>query len=248
VPLAVIATIGTTSSTAIDPLEEISGICQRENIWLHVDAAFAGSAAILPEVRWILKGIEGADSYVFNPHKWLFTNFDCSAYFIRDREALLRTFEILPEYLKTREVSPVNNYKDWGIALGRRFRALKLWFVIRHLGVAGIQEKLRLHLSLAKTFSVWIDTHPDFERLAPVPLNTVCFRYHPAVVDSPEALNRLNAALLKALNDSGKVFLTHTKLSGNYALRMVIGQTNVAQEHVEAAWKRILKTVENLAE
>ena len=243
-PLCVVATIGTTSSTAIDPLRPIGEICRKYDVWLHVDAAFAGSALILPEKRWMIDGIEYVDSFVFNPHKWMFTNFDCSAYFVKDKEALIRTFEVLPEYLKTPEARQVNNYRDWGIQLGRRFRALKLWFVIRSYGVHGLQEMLRKHLRLAAYFAEQVDSHPDFERLAPIPLNLICFRYRPASLSNQpdeETLNELNARLLKKCNDTGKVFLTHTKLNDKYTLRMVIGQTYVEQRHVDAAWKLIME-------
>lgn len=246
-PLAVVATLGTTGSTAIDPLEAIGTVCRRQNLWFHVDAAFAGSALILPEMRHLMRGIEAADSFVFNPHKWLFTNFDCSAYFVRDKAALIRTFEILPEYLKTREADRVNNYRDWGIALGRRFRALKLWFVIRSYGVSGLQEKLRSHLRLAEWFEDQIARHPEFELLAPRTLNLVCFRYRPRQVEDDDALNRLSAALLEALNRTGKVFLSHTRLRGAYTLRLVIGQTTVEEKHVRQAWKLIREEAEKLA-
>jgi len=238
-PLCVIAAIGTTGSTAIDPLAAIGEICRRNNIWLHVDAALAGTALVLPEFRWMVEGIEAVDTFVFNPHKWMFTNFDCSAYFVRDPGALVRTFEILPEYLKTAEAERVNNYRDWGLQLGRRFRALKLWFVIRTFGVAGIQEKVRLHLKLARELAGNIRSANDFELLAPVPLNTVCFRYKPRHVSDEVALNTLNAGLMERLNATGKIYLTHTKLNGRFALRIVVGQTNVEERHVREAWEMI---------
>lgn len=237
-PLCVFATLGTTGSTAMDPLAEIGAICNREGIWCHVDAALAGSALILPEMRHLARGMEFADSFVFNPHKWLLTNFDCSAFFVRDKAALLRTFEIMPAYLKTAEDRQVNNYRDWGIALGRRFRALKLWFVIRSYGVAGLQKMLRTHIDLAGRFAEWVDAHPDFERVAPVPLNTVCFRYRPAGVASDD-LDALNSALLERLNASGALYLTGTRLGDCQVLRMVVGQAYVEARHVERAWERI---------
>jgi aromatic-L-amino-acid decarboxylase len=245
-PLCAVAALGTTGSTAIDPLRAIGEICKRHGLWLHVDAAYAGSALILPEKRWMIDGIDLADSFVFNPHKWLLTNFDCSAYFVRDVEALVRTFEILPEYLKTTESERVNNYRDWGIQLGRRFRALKLWFVIRCYGTRGLQEKLRHHLALAAAQAERIRAHPDFELLAPVPLNALCFRYHPAGLNDEEELNRLNADLLERVNRTGKVFLTHTKLRGAYTIRMVIGQTEVQESHVAAAWDLLQNTARML--
>ncbi len=246
-PLCVVATIGSTGSTAIDPLPAIAELCEQHDIWLHVDAAYAGSAAVLPEMRWMFAGMEKVDSYVFNPHKWLFTNFDCTAYYVRDQEALIRTFEILPEYLKTREGGQVDNYRDWGIPLGRRFRALKLWFVLRSYGVEGIREKLRLHIALAQAFAATLTSTAEFEVMAPVPLNTVCFRWKPAGVDDIEKLNHLNAELLETLNQSGKAYLTHTKLNGAYVLRMVIGQTNVTAEHVEHVWELIRKIAADMS-
>jgi len=206
-PICVVATLGTTGVTAIDPLSEIAKICSRYGIWLHVDAAFAGSALILPEFRWMIEGVEGADSFVFNPHKWLFTNFDCSAYFVKDETALIRTFEILPEYLKTTEAERVNNYRDWGVQLGRRFRALKLWFVIRSYGITELQKKLREHLRMAQELAGRIRETAGFQLMAPVPLNLVCFRYAPEGV--PEtSLNTLNMELMERLNRTGKIYLT----------------------------------------
>jgi len=244
-PLCVVSALGTTGSTAIDPLKEIGVICKENNIWLHVDAAFAGSALILPEYRHLLDGIEYADTFVFNPHKWLFTNFDCSAYFVRDKEALVRTFQMIPEYLKSAEAH-VNNYKDWGIQLGRRFRALKLWFVIRSFGVSGLQEKLRLHIKLAQDLVKNIESENDFEILAPVPFNTICFRYKPAGVVHEEEINKINEKLLSKLNETGKLFLTHTKLNEKYVIRFMIGQTNVNEKHVSETWEMIKSESRNL--
>ena len=245
-PLCVVAAVGTTGSTAIDPVPAIAAICRKHGIWLHVDAAFAGSALILPEYRWLADGMEAADSFVFNPHKWMLTNFDCSAYFVRDAAALVRTFEILPEYLKTPEGDRVNNYRDWGIQLGRRFRALKLWFVIRTYGVSGLQSILRQHIAMAQQLVSVIRSLPDFELLAPAPLNVICFRYAPPAVKDAAALDALNVRLHTALNADGRMFLTHTKLAGKYTLRLVIAQTTVRQEHVDAAWARIVATAREL--
>jgi aromatic-L-amino-acid decarboxylase len=241
VPCCVVATIGTTGTTAIDPLKAIGEICAEKGIWLHVDAALAGAALLLPEFQWMLDGREYIDSFVFNPHKWMFTNFDCSAFFTRDAASLIKTFEILPEYLKTRTRGMVNDYRDWGVPLGRRFRALKLWCVIRSYGVTGIQEKIRLHINIAKNLAEKIKLEPDFEIMAPVVLNTVCFRYILTGVDETR-INQLNEKLNHLLNDSGKLYLTHTVLKNKYTLRMVIGQTNVTQKHVDKAWELIRET------
>jgi len=241
-PLCVIASLGTTGCTAVDPLNEIAEICTEYGIWLHVDAAFAGTALLLPEFRWMITGIENADSFVFNPHKWMFTNFDCSAYFIKDKNALLRTFEILPEYLKTSNQGLVNDYRDWGIPLGRRFRALKLWFVIRSYGVNKLQEKIREHIQIARWLEEQVIAQSSFEIMAPVPLSLVCFRYRPSCVIGTENLNKVNEELLTKLNATGKIFLTHTKLKGQYTLRMSIAGTHTTYEHVKKAWELIQET------
>jgi aromatic-L-amino-acid decarboxylase len=245
-PLWVVAALGTTGSVAVDPLEAISEICKRYGIWLHVDAAYAGTALVLPEYRELLRGIESADSFVFNPHKWMFTNFDCSAYFVKDWKSLVHTFEILPEYLKTREPEPVRNYRDWGIQLGRRFRALKLWFVIRSYGVEGIRSAVRAHIDLARSVSRVIEAEPDFELLAPVRFNLVCFRYRPEGVLGEE-LNRMNTNLMEHVNASGKLYLSHTILTGRITLRLVVGNTRVEQRHVDDAWRVIRDTARSLS-
>lgn len=236
-PACVVATLGTTSSTAIDPLAKIGAICQRYRLWLHVDAAFAGSAAILPEMRWMLEGAEYMDSFVFNPHKWLFTNFDCSAYYVKEPETLIRTFEIHPEYLKTGVDAQVKNFRDWGIQLGRRFRALKLWFVIRSYGVEGLRAILREHLRLAQLFKSWVEADERFELMAPVPLSLVCFRLNDG--RSELELDGLNRELLSRINATGRVFLTHTSLRNRYVLRMAIGQRTTQERHVREAWQII---------
>ncbi|HLN21045.1 MAG TPA: aminotransferase class I/II-fold pyridoxal phosphate-dependent enzyme [Bacteroidales bacterium] len=244
-PCCVIATLGTTGTTAIDPVREIGKICNKNNIWLHVDAAMGGTALILPEFRWMVEGIEYVDSLVFNPHKWMFVNFDCSAFFTRDAASLIKTFEILPEYLKTRTRGKVNDYRDWGVPLGRRFRALKLWSVIRSYGVEGLREKVRNHVKIAFRLKELIAAEKDFEILAPVVISVVCFRFSPAG-RSDEELNVLNERLNHHLNDTGKLYLTHTVLRGKYTLRMVTAQTNVTMEHVEKAWELIKETARSL--
>jgi aromatic-L-amino-acid decarboxylase len=246
VPTCVVATIGTTSSTAIDPLLPIAEICRRRGLWLHVDAAYAGTAAIVPELRPLFDGIEHADSFVFNPHKWMLVNFDCSAYFVRDRETLLRTFQITPEYLRTAQDAEVVNYRDWGIQLGRRFRALKLWFVIRSYGVEGLREVLRRHVALAHELAGWIEETAGFELMAPVPFGLVCFRYRPdGAADA--ALNDLNRRLLTRVNATRKVHLTHTALGGRYVIRLVIGQRQTERRHVEEAWSLIREAARGLS-
>jgi aromatic-L-amino-acid decarboxylase len=245
IPSCVVATLGTTGTTAIDPLREIGEICNEFNIWLHIDAAMAGTALILPEFQWMLEGKEYIDSFVFNPHKWMFTNFDCTAYFVKDAGALIKTFEILPEYLKTRTRGRVNDYRDWGVPLGRRFRALKLWSVIRTFGVEGLREKVREHIGFASALSEWISKEVDFEILAPVVICVVCFRYHPSGY-CEEKINDLNEELNHRLNDTGKLYLSHTVLNGKYTLRMVTAQTNVTLGHVERAWLLIKETSRSL--
>lgn len=234
VPACVVATVGTTSSGALDPLAPIGEICRRHGLWLHVDAAYAGTAALLPEMRGIIDGVEAADSFVFNPHKWMLTNFDCSAYYVKDPAALVRTFEILPEYLKTGVDAKVKNYRDWGIPLGRRFRALKLWFVIRSYGVEGLQAMVREHLRLARMVAGWVEADVRFEILAPVALGLVCFRLNDGRDES--ALNTLNQALLDRINGTGRVFLSHTTLRGKFTIRLVVGQRTTAERHVREAW------------
>ena len=232
-PCFVSATVGTTSSTALDPLLEIGQICRREGLWLHVDAAMAGTAAICPEFRHIQDGLEMADSYCFNPHKWMFTNFDCDCFYVADRAALIQTLSVLPEYLRNQatETGAVIDYRDWHIPLGRRFRALKLWFVIRHYGVEGLRHHIRRHVALAQEFASWVTADERFEVVAPVPLNLVCFRHTGG--------DKLNQRLLENLNQSGDLYLTHTKLNDQYVLRFCVGQTTTAHSHVQHAWKII---------
>ena len=238
VPACVVATVGTTSSTAIDPLGRIAEVCRRHAVWLHVDAAYAGTAAVVPELRHHFDGVEQADSFVFNPHKWMLVNFDCSAYFVRDRETLLRTFQVTPEYLRTAEDAEVVNYRDWGIQLGRRFRALKLWFVIRSYGLEGLRALIRKHVALAHELARKIEEMPGFEVMAPVHFGLVCFRYRPAGVSDQEA-DRLNRELLVRVNSAHRVHLTHTELAGRYVIRMAIGQRQTEREHVEEAWQLV---------
>ncbi|HEY1270942.1 MAG TPA: pyridoxal-dependent decarboxylase [Terriglobales bacterium] len=240
VPCFVCATVGTTSSTAMDPLPEIGAICREHGIWLHVDAAMSGTAALCPELRHIQNGMEFADSYCFNPHKWMFTNFDCDCFWVGDRKALIETLSILPEYLRNQasESGSVIDYRDWHIQLGRRFRSLKLWFVIRHYGVEGLQHHIRQHVALAQEFAGWVKEDPRFELPAPVPLNLVCFRHR--------AGDGANQKLMDGLNQGGKLFLTHTRLDGKLTLRFSVGQTNTTARHVQNAWQRIQEETNRL--
>lgn len=245
IPTCLSATVGTTSSSALDPLAALGPICRKYNIWFHVDAAYAGSAAILPEKRYILDGVEYADSFVFNPHKWLLTNFDCSAFFVRSADDLVRSLAIHPEYLKTGVDAEVNNYRDWGIQLGRRFRALKLWFVLRSYGTEGLQQMLRSHIQWAGQVKEWIEKDDRFQLLAPVPLSLVCFRYFNER-RGDAALNTFNERLLKNINKTGKVFMTHTVLRGMYTLRMVIGQRTTTFNDVAETWELIQSETKKL--
>lgn len=233
VPCFVSATVGTTSSNAIDPVRDIGKICRDHGIWLHVDAAMSGTAALCPEFRWIQDGVEFADSYCFNPHKWMFTNFDCDCFYVADRAALIKTLSVLPEYLRNRatESGAVFDYRDWHIPLGRRFRALKLWFVIRHYGVNGLRHHVKRHVELAQQFASWVQEEKDFELAAPAPLNLVCFRHR--------AGDAFNQAIMERVNQSGDLYLTHTRLNDRLTLRMSIGQTQTDLRHVEKAWQRI---------
>jgi aromatic-L-amino-acid decarboxylase len=233
IPCFVCATVGTTSSNAFDPLAQIGPICRQHNVWLHVDAAMSGTAAICPEFRWIHEGLEFADSYCFNPHKWMFTNFDCDCFWVGDRKALIQTLSVLPEYLRNKatESGAVIDYRDWHIQLGRRFRSLKLWFVIRHYGIEGLQHHVRQHVAVAQQFAEWVRTDDRFELAAPAPLNLVCFRDRRG--------DAANQALMDRLNASGDLFITHTKLNGKLTLRFCVGQTNTTERHVSRAWKRI---------
>ena len=235
-PLACVATVGTTSTTSIDPVPAIAEICRRDALWLHVDGAYGGVAAIVPEMRGVLAGVDHADSLVVNPHKWLFTPFDCSAFFTRKPDVLERAFSLVHEYLVTPERDAVVDLMNYGVQLGRRFRALKLWMVIRGFGTTGLAARIRGHCALAREFASWVHQAPDWEVVAPVPFSLVCFRYAPSGVHE-EVLNTLNERLLAAVNASGEVFLSHTKLDGRYVLRLAVGNIRTEEKHVKRAWE-----------
>jgi aromatic-L-amino-acid/L-tryptophan decarboxylase len=236
-PLAVVATVGSTSTTSIDPVEEIASLCAEYGVWLHVDAAYAGVAAMTPEYRHLLIGASTADSLVVNPHKWLFTPFDCSVLYCRHMDVLRSAFSLVPDYLQTSDPTVVRNLMDTGIQLGRRFRALKLWMVMRHFGADGLRERLSEHMRLARCFAKWVDESPQFERLAPVPFSVVCFRAMSRTGD--EDTDELNERVLDIVNRSGEVFLSHTRLNGRFAIRLAIGNLHTTEEHVRQAWTRL---------
>ncbi len=241
IPLAVVATVGTTSTTSVDPVHDIAAICSRERIWLHVDAAYAGVAAMVPGYEWILRGGDRADSIVVNPHKWLFTPFDLSVLYCRRMDVLRQAFSLTPEYLKTSEADAgVRNLMDTGIQLGRRFRALKLWMILRHFGASGLRDVLEGHIELARTFARWVDESERFERVAPVPFSVVCFRLRGGTDEQ-------HAQLLDAVNRSGDVFLSHTKLDGRFVLRLAIGHLHTAERHVARAWELLNSNAEGIS-
>ena len=240
IPVYVCATVGTTSSTAIDPLKVIGKICKKYNIWFHVDAAMAGTAAVCPEYRYMQEGLDLADSYTFNPHKWMLTNFDCSCFYVADRNALINSLSVLPEYLKNQatQSGTVFDYRDWHIPLGRRFRSLKLWSVIRYYGIQGLRKYVRRHINLSKKFAGWVEADDRFELMAPTPLNLVCFRYKKS--------NKFNELFLSEINNSGKLYLSHTKLDDFYTLRICIGQSHTKEKHIRDAWITIKSIAEKM--
>jgi aromatic-L-amino-acid decarboxylase len=242
-PLAVVATVGTTSTTSIDPIPEIAGVCERHGMWLHVDAAYGGSAAVVPEMRYVLDGCERADSVVVNPHKWLFTPVDCSLLYTARPADLKAAFSLIPAYLTTPEDGGVVNLMDYGLSLGRRFRALKLWMVIRAYGSEGLATMISGHIELARRLAAAIEAEPGWELLAPVPFSTVCFRRRPEGVDDEAALQRLNEAIIEHVNADGRAFVSHTDLGGRYAIRVAIGNMATSAEHVDTAWELMRQPV-----
>jgi aromatic-L-amino-acid decarboxylase len=244
-PFCVVGTLGTTSSTSIDPAEALAAICEREGLWFHVDAAYGGAAAIDATLRPLFAGWERADSIVFNPHKWLFTPFDASLLLFRRAEVFRDAFSLIPEYLRGTEITGAHNYSEYGIQMGRRFRALKLWMLIRYFGSDGIAARIREHCRLAAEFASWVDAHEDWERLAPVPLATVCFRFCPPSLSGREdagtrgQLDRWNAAILDAVNRSGRYYLSHTRLKDRLTLRVALGNPRAEPRHVEGCWEAL---------
>ena len=237
-PIAVVATVGTTSSTSVDDVVTIAGVCEREGVWLHVDAAYAGVMAMVPGFEWMRAGFDRADSLVVNPHKWLFTPFDLSVLFTRRMDVLREAFSLVPEYLKTSEAPTVKNLMDTGVQLGRRFRALKLWAILRYFGAEGLRARLKFHCDLAQQFAGWVDADPDFTRVAPVPFSVVCFRATPGTfAGDAVAVDRLNERIMERVNRSGEVFLSHTKLNGQYVIRLAIGHLKTEERHVRRAWE-----------
>ena len=237
-PVAVVATVGTTGSGSIDPVPAIADVCERENVWLHVDGAYGGTAAVVPELRSVLAGVDRADSFVVNPHKWLFTPIDCSALYTRRPDVLRRAFTLVPEYLVTNAPDEVVNYMDYGVQLGHRFRALKLWAVMRVFGALGLADRIRHHCALAHEFAGWVDADPEWHRVAPVHFSLVCFRSVARHANGdPQHEDAITAAILERVNAGGRVYLSHTKLEGRYTLRLAIGNLRTERRHVEEAWR-----------
>jgi aromatic-L-amino-acid/L-tryptophan decarboxylase len=237
-PFAVVATVGTTSTTSVDPVPAVAGICDRYKLWLHVDGAYGGSAAVDPEMRWVIECWERADSIIINPHKWLFTPIDCSVFYTSKPEIVKAAFSLVPEYLRNTEssVEDVPNLMDYGTSLGRRFRSLKLWMIMRYFGQEGLAARIREHMRLAQLFARWVDEAPAFERLAPTPFSTICFRAHPLGVDDESKLDALNEGIMNTINEQGRFFLSHTKLNGIYTIRVAIGNLRTTQSDIEDLW------------
>jgi aromatic-L-amino-acid decarboxylase len=237
-PFAVVATIGTTSTTSIDPVPRIAEICERYGLWLHVDGAYGGSAAVDPSMQWVLAGCERADSLILNPHKWLFTPMDCSVLYTRKPGVLKAAFSLVPEYLRNTESAgdEVPNLMDYGTSLGRRFRSLKLWMILRYFGQQGLAARIHEHVRLAQLFAQWIDDSPHFERMAPTPFSTVCFRAHPQGMNDVQQVEALNERIMSNINEAGHFFLSHTKLHGHFTMRVAIGNMRTTEQHLSTLW------------
>ena len=249
-PFAVVATVGTTSTTSVDPVQNIAEICKRYNLWLHIDGAYGGSAAVDPAMRWIIEGWERADSIIVNPHKWLFTPIDCSVFYSSKPEIVKAAFSLVPEYLRNAESSVENvpNLMDYGTSLGRRFRSLKLWMIMRYFGQEGLAARIREHIRLAQLFAQWVDEDSAFERLVPAPFSTVCFRAHPTGIDNEARLEALNEGIMNAINTQGRFFLSHTKLNGKYTIRVSIGNLRTQQSDIQDLWSILQSCLKDMSE
>ena len=240
-PFAVVATVGTTSTTSVDPVPQIADACERYGLWLHVDGAYGGSAAVDPQMRWVLTGCDRADSLIVNPHKWLFTPIDCSVLYTRKPDVLKAAFRLIPEYLRNTESTDeeVLNLMDYGTSLGRRFRSLKLWIIMRYFGQEGLAARIREHVRLGQLFAQWVDESPEFERMAPTPFSTVCFRAHPRRMEDEAQLEALNDRIMSRINAHGRFFLSHTKLNGKFTIRIAIGNLHTTERDIQDLWKEL---------
>lgn len=240
-PFAVVATVGTTSTTSVDPVPQIADVCERYGLWLHVDGAYGASAAVDPAMRWVLAGCERADTLIVNPHKWLFTPIDCSVFYTCKPDVVKAAFSLIPEYLRNTEGlgDEVPNLMDYGTSLGRRFRSLKLWMIMRYFGQEGLAARIREHIRLGQLIAQWIDESPHFERLAPAPFSTVCFRAHPQGIDDEIQLDALNERIMNRINASGHFFLSHTKLHGKFTIRIAIGNLRTTEQEVRDLWEEL---------
>ncbi len=249
-PFAVVATVGTTSTTSVDPVPQIADICERYGLWLHVDGAYGGSAAIDPAMRWALAGCERADTLIINPHKWLFTPIDCSVFYTRKPDVVKAAFSLVPEYLRNTESTgdEVPNLMDYGTSLGRRFRSLKLWMIMRYFGQEGLAARIREHIRLGQLFALWVDESPDFERMAPTPFSTVCFRVHPQGMDEEEQLEALNERLMNDINAHGRFFLSHTKLHGKFTMRVAVGNVRTTEKDLRDLWADFQTYLKDMSE
>ncbi len=248
-PFAVVATVGTTSTTSVDPVPQIADVCERYGLWLHVDGAYGGSAAVDPAMRWALAGCERADTLIVNPHKWLFTPIDCSVFFTHKPEVVKAAFSLIPEYLRNTESAgdEVYNLMDYGTSLGRRFRALKLWMIMRYFGQEGLAVRIREHVRLGQLFSQWVDESPEFERMAPTPFSTVCFRAHPRGRYDEAQLEALNEHIMNRINAHGRFFLSHTKLNGKFTIRVAIGNLHTTERDIQDLWKELQTCLKDMS-